>query len=200
MCLDKKENRFSSTCRIFPSSTAASSRFFRHVAVSRRPTRPLFLVLFVLLPLQYALVGLIGLHRGEPWPALVMPGFKRVWNGEGAITTQHVSLEAYFCDGSRAGVSVLAFLSALPRSHHRAFLERQCRPASLSGSSATERCLEPAGLHWVQERLRVLYPDRHPTALHVIWSTLAYHPGAPPGEAATTQPLDTLVLPLSSIP
>lgn len=169
-------------------------------AMPRRRIRQLFLVLFTLLPLQYALVGLVGPRHGEPWPALVMPGFKRVWDGEGAITTRHVSLEAYFRDGSHAALPVPAFLNALPRSHHRAFLERQCRPALLSGSPVTERCLEPAALRWVQERLRALYPDRHPAALHVVWSTLAYRPGAPPGVAASVQPLDTLVLPLSSIP
>lgn len=46
----------------------------------RRRIRTLFTALLVLLPLQYAWVGVEGVLRSEPWPALVFPGFKNVYS------------------------------------------------------------------------------------------------------------------------
>ncbi|WP_243665171.1 hypothetical protein [Rhodothermus marinus] len=49
--------------------------------MNRTRIRRLFQALAVLLPLQYALVGLVQLGGGrEPWPLLVMPGFKATWH------------------------------------------------------------------------------------------------------------------------
>ncbi|MCC5914536.1 MAG: hypothetical protein JJU46_09200 [Balneolaceae bacterium] len=44
----------------------------------------LFIIAFVILVLQYALVGIVGELKSEPWPAFVFPGFKSVYSdGEG---------------------------------------------------------------------------------------------------------------------
>lgn len=40
----------------------------------------LFTTLLILLPLQYAWVGIAGVLQSEPWPALVFPGFKNVYS------------------------------------------------------------------------------------------------------------------------
>jgi hypothetical protein len=48
--------------------------------------RRLFLGLLILLPLQYAIAGLVQFLSGrEPWPALVMPGFKATWDGHAPL-------------------------------------------------------------------------------------------------------------------
>ncbi|WP_340104845.1 hypothetical protein [Rhodohalobacter sp. 8-1] len=39
----------------------------------------LFIFVLIYLPLQYAVVGIVGLKSSEPWPAFVFPGFKSVY-------------------------------------------------------------------------------------------------------------------------
>lgn len=41
--------------------------------------RKLFIGLLIYLPLQYAVVGIVGYYDAEPWPAFVFPGFKSVY-------------------------------------------------------------------------------------------------------------------------
>lgn len=39
----------------------------------------IFIFFICYLPLQYALVGIVGYYKSEPWPAFVFPGFKNVY-------------------------------------------------------------------------------------------------------------------------
>lgn len=39
----------------------------------------IFLFFLIFLPLQYAVVGIVGYYSSEPWPAFVFPGFKNVY-------------------------------------------------------------------------------------------------------------------------
>ncbi|MCC5940942.1 MAG: hypothetical protein JJU37_05315 [Balneolaceae bacterium] len=47
--------------------------------MSRKTVRTLFIALLIYLPLQYAVVGIVGYYDAEPWPAFVFPGFKSVY-------------------------------------------------------------------------------------------------------------------------
>lgn len=54
-----------------------------------RRIRILFTTVLILLPLQYAWVGVMGVIQSEPWPALVFPGFKSVYSdGERFFVTK----------------------------------------------------------------------------------------------------------------
>lgn len=39
----------------------------------------IFIFFLIFLPLQYAVVGIVGYYTSEPWPAFVFPGFKNVY-------------------------------------------------------------------------------------------------------------------------
>ena len=159
-----------------------------------RTVRHLFVFTLILLPIQYALVGVVGHTYGaEPWPALVLPAFQSVWDREGPVSVDRVALEVTFSEGERTAVPIEAFLADLPRSQHLGFFRSQCAPASISGTTDTERCLHPAAVRWVAARLDTLFPDRSPRGLDVIWNRLTYLPSR---EAAATQstPVDTLTL------
>lgn len=47
--------------------------------LSAKTVRNLFICILVFLPLQYAVVGIVGVISDEPWPAFVFPGFKNVY-------------------------------------------------------------------------------------------------------------------------
>lgn len=162
--------------------------------MSRVSVRSLFMAALIILPLQYALVGLSGnLYGREQWPAVVLPGFKNVWDGHEAIEVTDVELTVRFADGGTAPLTVPALLADLPRSHHGAFFRTQCQPAVLSGTSDTERCRTADGRAWILRRLAALYPGQTPAALDVVWVRLTYAPTHPVAHAT---PLNTLSLPL----
>jgi len=164
----------------------------------KKSVRRLFLACFVLLPLQYALVGVVGLHTGgEPWPALVLPAFQAPDTDEaGALLETQPVLAATFADGEKTRVPVEALLAGLPASHHGAFFAEQCRPAALSGTPTTERCRHPAARRWLRERLAARYPgEAAPRRLDIVWVQLRHAPGA---SAPRRTALDTLSLTLGS--
>jgi hypothetical protein len=47
--------------------------------LSTKTVRRVFIIVLILLPLQYAVVGIVGLYSSEPWPTFVFPGFKSVY-------------------------------------------------------------------------------------------------------------------------
>ena len=47
--------------------------------LSSKTVKRLFIFILIYLPLQYAIVGIVGLKLSEPWPAFVFPGFKSVY-------------------------------------------------------------------------------------------------------------------------
>ena len=47
--------------------------------LSVKTIKRLFVIVLIFLPLQYTLVGVVGLSSSEPWPAFVFPGFKSVY-------------------------------------------------------------------------------------------------------------------------
>ncbi len=165
--------------------------------MKRSSVRRLFVVVLVALPVQYALVGVVGLRESEPWPAVVMPGFKSVYDGQDTLAVPGYQLEVVFADPSadgpaREAVPVGRLLAPLPASHYPAFLSHQCRPARRSGTAATERCRRPAARRWFAQRLDALYPERDARRLDVIWGRYYRTPGAPTRYA----PRDTLSLSL----
>lgn len=59
----------------------------------KKRIRRLFIVVMIILPLQYAVVGIVGYVDAEPWPAFVFPGFKSVPVADGAFTTEQKVFE-----------------------------------------------------------------------------------------------------------
>jgi|SRR6056297_619622 len=47
--------------------------------LSVKTVKSLFIIILIFLPLQYAVVGIVGFYSSEPWPAFVFPGFKSVY-------------------------------------------------------------------------------------------------------------------------
>ena len=55
----------------------------------------------IFLPLQYAIVGVVGLMKSEPWPAFVLPAFKSVYSTDGRIVVDQLRLYAQSDDNGR---------------------------------------------------------------------------------------------------
>ena len=159
--------------------------------MSRPHIRRLFWMLAVLLPLQYALVGLVQLQGGsEPWPLLVMPGFKATWHEGRPLLASQVTFVVYHSDGTMQHLPADVVLARLPYSHQRAMLEAFFRPASLSGTPTTERIRQPEATRWLWNRLQTLTGST-PTRVDIVWAQLRIIPDA---DSLQVLPLDTLAL------
>lgn len=153
--------------------------------------RSLFVLAVLVLLLQYALVGLFGLYGTEPWPAVVLPGFKKVYDHSEAIRVERPVLHVQLENGNRMTVPPSQFLASFPRSHHPSFLEAQCRPASLSGTAQSERCRVPEGRQWFLQRADTLFPDQSIQNVTVTWEAVRFDPRT---GSMTAHPLDSLRL------
>ena len=161
--------------------------------MNRRAIRYTFLLLFVLLPLQYAVVGLAGLKGTEPWPALVLPGFQNVWDEGSRISMPVVDFRIHFADGATEAAAPSAVFSAIPASHHLAIMRRQFCPSSISGSEATERGRLPETTAWLAGRIAELFPGRQAQRVDVEWGRLELRRGE---SSPATIPVDTLKIEL----
>lgn len=47
--------------------------------MNTKAIKRIFILSLIILPLQYAVVGIVGYYTSEPWPAFVFPGFKNVY-------------------------------------------------------------------------------------------------------------------------
>jgi len=154
--------------------------------------RRLLLGLLILLPLQYAIAGLVQFLSGrEPWPVLVMPGFKATWDGHAPLLAPKVTFIAHYADGTSKRLSADTVLAPLPYSHHQAMLAAFFQPASLSGTPATERVRNPDASSWLQSRLQAL-TGATPVRVDIVWEEIRYKPNAFP--TLQSSPLDTLSL------
>ncbi|MDQ7039556.1 MAG: hypothetical protein Q9M35_01265 [Rhodothermus sp.] len=159
--------------------------------MSRLHIRRLFWVLAVLLPLQYALVGLVQLQGGaEPWPLLVMPGFKATWHEGMPLLAHQVTFVVHQPEGTIQRLPADAVLARLPYSHHRAMLEAFFRPASLSGLPTTERIRQRDATRWLWNRLQTLTGSA-PARVDIVWAQLRIIPDT---DSLQVLPLDTLTL------
>jgi hypothetical protein len=146
------------------------------MTMTRAQVRQLFGAAALFLVLQYGLVGVIGLIASEPWPAVVLPGFKSVYATTDAVTVEKAAIEVVFRGGNRTAVETPRFLAPMPRSHQASFLQKQCRPASLSGTRATERCRSESGRQWFLQRASHLFPNRSVRHVNVQWQRLRFDP------------------------
>lgn len=152
------------------------------LAPARRRVRRLVLALLVLLPLQYGLVGLVGVMDAEPWPAVVLPGFKRVLDDGERHAVRHVACVVWFEDGTSRPVASADLLHVLPRSHHAAFFRTYAAPGTPPSPALTD---------WLRDQLDALFPDRLPVHLDLVWEDLdyAFGQGATPARAVPTDSL-----------
>lgn len=188
-----KANEYDSTD--IPGDESASGSSAIHWTPSS--VRRLVVGVMVVLVVQYALVGIVGVILREPWPTLVLPAFQNVWEGESELSVPRARLVAVTADSLRFEVPVDKVWAGVPTSQQAGFLREQCRPRALSGSARTERCTTPEAQAWMRNRLQVHYPQHQIARLDVVWENVVFDvTNRSSAHAPRTQPTDTLRVPL----
>lgn len=123
--------------------------------------------------------------RGEPYPALVLPGFPAHCAGclleTGVPQTKEPALVARFANGATQRISLGSVLPAGPSVRLMVFTA-----AFADESVATN----PDAVTWLRSRTAELFPDDPPTALDIVWSTATYR--AADASAVEYRPLRTI--------
>ena len=120
--------------------------------------RLIFIILFICLPVQYGLVGIIGVIKSEPWPAFVFPGFKSVYVFESGFEIDQTYFEVHPVNrGEPVKLLPYELFRELPRSQISGFMRSHFRDAK------TIESLSQEAKNWIQtEAFRALEsrPDR----------------------------------------
>lgn len=117
--------------------------------LSSKTVKRIFIFFIIYLPIQYAIVGIIGLNSSEPWPAFVFPGFKNVYVYGGNYQINEFLLEI---EADSSGLSDLQeltpqeFFYEIPRSQVSGFLR-----ATLGSEDKIEG-LTSESIDWFQRR------------------------------------------------
>jgi hypothetical protein len=146
------------------------------------PTRFLFLSVAALLCLQSAVVS----RFGEPYPAVVMPGF----GGSGGYRDGQVELTRYDAVFVTADAEVpvppRVLLSEFPESQHGAFAATAFRPRPDADSGNSLR-------DWLRTRAGTLLPGRGVRRVEFRWRWESVGPDA----TVSSEPIGTRVVDLA---
>lgn len=117
--------------------------------LSNKTVRSIFIICLILLPLQYGVVGIVGLYSSEPWPAFVFPGFKNVYvyGGNFQINEYLLEVESDSVDVVREKVfTPQEFFYEIPRSQVSGFFQ------STLGSEEKVDALSSESFEWFRRR------------------------------------------------
>lgn len=116
--------------------------------MTKKGIRRLFIGVMIFLPLQYAVVGIVGFYDAEPWPAFVFPGFKSVPVMNGAFETEQKVFELASDDdlGDKIQITPAKLFPDIPVSQLSGFL-RENFP-----SDRDYKSLSPEARHWMLNR------------------------------------------------
>lgn len=91
--------------------------------MNAKAVRNLFIFFLIWLPVQYALVGILGVIHREPWPAFTFPGFKSVYVYSDLYEIPQKYFEVYNSHDEKKGTfKPYQFFSGLPRSQISGFM------------------------------------------------------------------------------
>lgn len=81
----------------------------------KKTVKNIFIFFLCYLPIQYALVGIIGHYKAEPWPAFVFPGFKNVYVYNDRYAVNNFYLEvSHAAQNQYADVKLQEFFDDIP--------------------------------------------------------------------------------------
>ena len=136
----------------------------------RNTVKKIFIGFLILLPLQYAVIGIVGVIQSEPWPAFVLPAFKSVFSSRDHIAVNHAR---FFVENKKndARTEILpgVLFKGIKRSQLAGFLRTH-----FADSQQVSALDEEARL-WLKGRLSQYYPSLEPDALHIQWSKERFH-------------------------
>jgi hypothetical protein len=114
----------------------------------------------ILLPLQAAVAGYLGLSGNDPWPVLTMPGFRHAYSLDRGFTLRKPSAEVIYSDGSRRNLDWDELFDVIPPTHHKETYRLLFAPRP--GGTYTP-------VNWLRERADAISENGRASRLVVVW-------------------------------
>lgn len=153
----------------------------------------IFIIFIILLPLQYAVVGIVGVMKSEPWPAFVFPAFKSVFSSQENIT---VDQARFFVENKEndtlTEISPEVIFKGIKKSQLQGFLRSHFSDSLHIATFNDETKM------WLNNRLNRQYPSLNSNILQIQWSKEVFHPTAPTVTVDTIKITNQFTLHLSS--
>jgi len=146
----------------------------------------LFAAVILWQPLQY----FVTVKFGEPYPALIMPGFAgTLVDAQSNIRFGDVKCKVLLENGQVVWLTAYALLAEAPSAHHGAIMAHMFGPPaaiadqwpprslkarlfpgrSLSRLRSSQTELDSQTKQWLKRRLETIYPSQKPMAITFIW-------------------------------
>lgn len=115
--------------------------------MNTKVVRIIFIFFFFYLPVQYALVGIIGVYKSEPWPAFVFPGFKSVYVYDDGFEIEQNLFEVYLPENDSSKVFLPhEFFPEVPLSQISGFMRTHFRNDQVNAGQ-----LSPDAVRWLRD-------------------------------------------------
>jgi|AntRauTorcE11897_2_1112592.scaffolds.fasta_scaffold07168_1 hypothetical protein len=119
--------------------------------LSEKIVKRIFIFFLIYLPLQYAVVGIVGYYSSEPWPAFVFPGFKSIYVYGDTYQINQFMVEVESPDGTvLREFAPQQFFYEIPNSQVTGFLR-----SNLDGADDFE-AFDTETRNWFRERAQAL--------------------------------------------
>lgn len=137
--------------------------------LNQKSVKRVFIFFLCYLPLQYAMIGIIGVLISEPWPAFALPGFKNVYNTENQTKIVRPYFYAKVNDKSggyqEIEITEYQLFDGIKESQMQGFIRTHFSEPQSFSSDARE---------WIQKRVEQVYPEENPIELKVVWREIIH--------------------------
>jgi hypothetical protein len=143
---------------------------------SKKRNGYLFIALFIFLVVQYAAVGVVSLADREPWPALLFPGFKSVYEFNGGYEIDRTRFEVIVRESGKdesrvIRLSPFGLFPDLPKSQLGGFISMHF------GSSGKIHAFSEETVEWLAIQAQEVTGIR-PVQIDVVYETLHFPTGS----------------------
>jgi hypothetical protein len=132
--------------------------------MNKKTAKNIMIFFLVFLPLQYAIVGAVGVWKSEPWPAFVMPAFKSVFGTGDTITVSE--LKFYLEDEKNDELTEIQaeiIFDGIVQSQLQGFFRTHF------SDFETAARYGPETKTWLKKRIDKAYPSFNANRLHLRW-------------------------------
>ncbi len=160
--------------------------------MKKKSAKNIIIFFLVFLPLHYAVVGVVGIWKSEPWPAFVMPAFKSVFDTQETITVDQ--LKFYVENKTTAGLREIqpeVIFDGIVQSQLQGFFRTHFSDtAAVAGYGSETKA-------WLKKRIDTVYPSSEAKRLHLQWVKKSFSVSVGDSIQETTQISKELTIPLN---
>jgi hypothetical protein len=131
----------------------------------------IFISCFIFLVLQYAVVGIVGYKKSEPWPALVLPAFKSVYSTDDLL---YVDQLEFYVENNKNGQLIEVYPGSLFQDVNKSQLQGFLR--THFKDSLTTASFNANTRQWLKKRLKQDQSNQKICRLTIRWVRKMFSP------------------------